>query len=471
MRAAIVDLGKTNAKLALVDTASARELEVLSMPTPMRDGPLYRQPDVDALHAFLIESLGTLRVHGSIDAIGVTTHGATVALLDADGALALPVLDYEHDGPDECADDYAAVRPPFAETGSPRLPGGLNVGAQLFWQERRFPERFARVAHIVTWAQYWTYRLTGELASDTTSLGCHTDLWAPAIGDFSSLARTRGWDRLLPPVRRSGERLGHLTADIAAGTGLSPDTPVFVGIHDSNASLVPHLLVDETPRAVVSSGTWVIVMALGDAAPALDPSRDTLVNVDARGAPVPSARFMGGREYTRLSRVPGPSPEERDDGEDERALARVLDDRAMLLPATVGGSGPFPTRQASWTVPEHALDDAAHAIVVAHYLAMMTATCLELVGARGPTAVEGPFAGNCHYLLMLGAATGRPVETGVAATGTSVGTAMLIDPPHVPPASVSDEIPPGWRSRLVRHATLWRERVGTGMSGPDDALG
>ena len=36
----------------------------------------------------------------TIDAISVTTHGATAALLDADGALALPVLDYEHDGPD-----------------------------------------------------------------------------------------------------------------------------------------------------------------------------------------------------------------------------------------------------------------------------------------------------------------------------------------------------------------------------------
>ena len=74
----------------------------------------------------------------------MTTHGATCALLDAHGDLALPVLDYEHDGPDTLAAEYDAVRPPFAETGSPRLPAGLNLGAQIFWQQRRFPDAFAR---------------------------------------------------------------------------------------------------------------------------------------------------------------------------------------------------------------------------------------------------------------------------------------------------------------------------------------
>ena len=53
-------------------------------------------------------------------------------LVDAKGDLVMPILDYEHDGPDRLAADYDAVRPPFAETGTPRLPIGLNLGAQLF---------------------------------------------------------------------------------------------------------------------------------------------------------------------------------------------------------------------------------------------------------------------------------------------------------------------------------------------------
>ena len=48
---------------------------------------------------------------------------------------------------------------------------------------------------------------------------------------------------------------------------------------------------------VVSTGTWVIAMTVGGDKVALDPSRDTLVNVNGLGEPVPSARFMGGREY------------------------------------------------------------------------------------------------------------------------------------------------------------------------------
>ena len=52
-------------------------------------------------------------------------------------------------GPDELAAEYDAVRPGFAETGSPRLPAGLELGAQVFWQFRCFPKEAARVAAIL----------------------------------------------------------------------------------------------------------------------------------------------------------------------------------------------------------------------------------------------------------------------------------------------------------------------------------
>ena len=457
MRVAVLDVGKTNAKVALVDTAGAVELEVLSTTTPMLDGPPYPAFDVEALFDFALGSLAALAARGAVDAVGVTTHGATVALLDADGSLALPVLDYEHEGPDAVRADYEPLRSPFAETGSPPLPGGLNVGAQLHWQETAFPEKFARVAHVVTWPQYWAYRLCGELASEPTSLGCHTDLVEPATGGFSGLARARGWDRLIPPMRKTGERLGTVAPEVVRRTGLDPATPVHVGIHDSNASLVPHLLGREPPFAVVSTGTWVVCMAPGAEPIDLDPTRDALVNVDARGLPVPSAKFMGGREYTLLT---GEGVRGVDGTPDDAALDRVLERGAMLLPATVRGSGPFPAREAGWTVDEASLDGAERGIVVAHYLAMMTATCLELIGARGPVAVEGPFAGNPAYLAMLAAATGRAVETSAGATGTSVGTAMLVEAPGEFAAGRAVEVDEALRARLAEHAARWRGRVG-----------
>jgi sugar (pentulose or hexulose) kinase len=413
---AVVDIGKSNAKVALVDLAEMAERAVRKMSNPVRaDGP-YPHHDIDRLWDFILESLASLNREAKIQAISVTTHGATAALLDREGQLALPVLDYEHDGPGSSMTDYHAARPAFSETGSPPLPLGLNLGAQIFWQQGAFPDAFARVERILTYPQYWAFRLSGAQATEATSLGCHTDLWSPATGKFSSLVDRMGWRELMAPVRYAGDRLGPVLPDIAARTGLAPDVPVLCGIHDSNASLLPHLLSRTPPFAVVSTGTWVVVMAPGGEMSELDPQRDTLINVDALGRPVPSARFMGGREYSAIT---DDWPDEPGDGDVERVLAEGI----MLLPSIKPGSGPFPDRKAEWIGQP---SPPQKGVAASFYLALMTATCLNLVKAEGPTIVEGPFAANPLFLRMLSAACGRPVIAGGDATGTSIGAALLV---------------------------------------------
>ncbi len=294
-RIAVIDIGKTNAKVAVVDLVAGAEVAVVTHPNKvLRDGP-YPHFDTEGLWAFVRQGLRQVAAQG-IDGISVTTHGACAALLGADGGLACPVLDYEHDGPDGLRAEYEGLRPAFGVTGSPTLPHGLNLGAQLHWQLSQDAGLAGRVARIVTWPQYWGYLLTGEVACDVCSLGCHTDLWEPGAGRFSSLVGALELQGKLAPARRPGEVLGHLTAELQAELGLGA-VPVLVGIHDSNASLYPHLLGREGAFAVVSTGTWVIAMAMGAEAVALNPGRDVLVNVNALGQPVPSARFMGGREY------------------------------------------------------------------------------------------------------------------------------------------------------------------------------
>ena len=382
---AVIDIGKTNAKVALVDLAERAEIGVRKTPNPVERSGIYPHFDQRSLWAFILDSLGALNRQKPIDAISVTTHGATAALLDAAGGLALPILDYEHDGPDALAAAYDAVRPSFAESGTPRLPIGLNLGAQLFWQSRAFPDEFARVTSILTYPQYWAFRLSGMRANEATSLGCHTDLWNFRTRDFSSLVDRMGWRDLMAPVRRADESLGPILPEIAVATGLAADTPVLCGIHDSNASLLPHLIGRARPFSVVSTGTWVISMAIGDADIELDPARDTLVNVNAFGEPVPSARFMGGREFETLL---GDRPAQPSDADVEAVLAGQI----LLTPSVQQGSGPFAGRQAEWVGGEP--QGPRRTAAVSFYLAMMTATALELIGARGPTIVEGPFAGN-----------------------------------------------------------------------------
>ncbi|MDE3240837.1 MAG: FGGY-family carbohydrate kinase [Paracoccaceae bacterium] len=416
---AVIDIGKTNVKLALVEGVTLTELEVVTRPNKVLPGPPWPHFDTEGTWAFLTDALARFHVHHGVEAISITTHGACAALLTADGSLAAPVLDYEHDGPQQTAREYDALRPAFEVTGSPRLPHGLNLGAQLHWQLATTPGLLDRVAQVVTWPQYWAFRLTGRMATDVTSLGCHTDLWCPGARDFSSLVERLGLVGKMAPPRRPDEILGTLLPDISAATGLPEATPVAVGIHDSNASLLPHLKARAAPFSVVSTGTWVVVMTVGGRAVTLDPARDTLINVNAFGAAIPSARFMGGREYEviRAGSEVAPSPED---------VTEVLDAGILLLPAVEPSSGPFAGRAMEWrNLPADARPGLRMA-ALSFYLALMTAECLSMTGSGGPIIVEGPFGGNVNYLQMLAAATGQPVLASRARTGTSAGAALLV---------------------------------------------
>ena len=106
-------------------------------------------------------------------------------------------------------------------------------------------------------------RLTGVPASELTSLGCHTDLWSFETDLYSSLVVRQGWLDKMPGVRPASEVLGLVLPALGAELGLKPRLPVHVGIHDSNASLLPHLGAAEAPFTVVSTGTWTILMTVG----------------------------------------------------------------------------------------------------------------------------------------------------------------------------------------------------------------
>ncbi len=417
---AVIDIGKTNAKIVVLDARTGGEIAVVKTSNSVVQAGLYPHYDIERLWSFIIEALKGFATAPGFDAISITTHGASMALLDAKGHLALPVLDYEYTYPQPIQQAYGEFRPAFAETFSPSLSGGLNIGAQIHFQKSAFPEDFARVATILTYPQYWAFRLTGIAANEATSLGCHSDLWNPTIGDYSSLVARLGIRALMAPVRSAFDTLGPVRPALAAEIGLTTAVPVYCGIHDSNASLLPHLVENEAPFAVVSTGTWVISFAVGGDLDHLDPERDVLANVDAYGRAVPSSRFMGGREFEILAAEIGPAPSNAI----ETALQRVLEKGVMLLPNVVEGSGPFPGSKMRW-IGETPADAAERRAAVSLYLALMTEACLGLIGAKGPIFVEGPFAVNRSYLIALAALTNADVIALPGSTGTSQGAALL----------------------------------------------
>ena len=472
----VLDVGKTNVKLLLHDLETDTPLASRTTPNSVVDDGPYPHFDVAAIQAFCLDGLADLlRERIAVPAaLVVTTHGASGALIGADD-LVLPVLDYECPGPDDLAEDYDRVRPGFAETCSPRLPAGLNLGAQLFWQAKRFPAAFAQTRAIVTYPQYWAWWLSGIASVEASSLGAHTDLWDPRSGVLSSLPARVGFAHIMAPLRRAWDELGPVRPAIATRLGLDRPVPVLAGIHDSNASLLPHRLAgasrlagaggltgESAPMTVVSTGTWVIVFSLGGSLDGLDPSRDMLANVDIFGQAVPSARFMAGREFDLIAGA-GDHPEPRPD-----AVSRLIATRIMVLPSLVPGAGPLGRAKGGWS-PEGAeteLDPAERVAVASLYAGLVTAACLDDLRVQGPTLVEGPFSRNALFIEVLEALTRRPVLLPDAMGGSAAGAALLMSvgrglaakPPKTRRLSPRYGLGDGFR----RYADTWLQRASAG---------
>ncbi|MET3911742.1 sugar (pentulose or hexulose) kinase [Bradyrhizobium sp. S3.3.6] len=444
---AVFDIGKTNVKLALFD--EGRLLWEKSAPNRVLPGPPYPNEDVESAWNFFLDALREVALTHQISAIVPTAHGAAGALI-GESKLAAPVMDYEFAGVEVIESDYARLRPPFSESLSPKVPAGLNLGRQLAYQKWRRPDLFAKARYFVGYPQYWAWRLTGVAASEVTSLGAHTDLWAPRQGQVSSLVKALGVHHLLPPLRRAFDPLGPIQPDIAALTGLAPETQVFCGIHDSNASLLPYLIARQAPFTVLSTGTWVILMCVGLSLDQLDPRDDTLANVDALGRPIACGRFMGGREFAVIAGGGG--------NPDLDAVERVIGSGAMALPCFSGQGGPYAATKGIIRGEVAAHDQTALATL---YCALVGDLMLTRMGATsGDLIIEGTFAGNLAFCQTLGAL--RPKQRVFAAedvAGTARGAAMLAHWPPSYPIAAPAPVPAASIAGLDAYRDAWTAAI------------
>ena len=424
----VIDIGKTLAKLTLWDRSGTLiDRRTRSNESVRHDGEAVL--DIIGIETWLARGLSEFAKTTNVGAIFPVAHGAAAAIIES-GKLVRPPRDYEAAIDPSLRAKYDRVRDPFGETGSPALPDGLNLGAQLFCQADR---QWNADTQILLWPQYWSWLLSGVAASEATSLGCHTDLWSPVHSEPSGLATKMGWADCLPPMRKAGDVLGPITPVWAARTGLPLDTQVYCGIHDSNAALVaargfPEIVDDEA--TVLSTGTWFVAMRT-PAAPVdlstLPEGCDCLVNVDAFGQPIPSARWMGGREIeTQI----GIDTRRVDIKPDQPALLAAVPALvaagSMLLPGFVPGCGPFPDMHGEWV--DRPEDWIARRAAVCLYAAMVTNTSLDLIGAKRAILVEGRFAEAEVFVRAL--ASLRPddmIYMANAHNDVSFGALRLID--------------------------------------------
>ena len=445
---AVLDVGKTNAKIAFVDPALGQEVWSARRANNVVQGPLLRELDVVGIEAWLLESLRGAPQRERVAAIVPVAHGAAAVLADHTGHV-LIAPDYEDTRFDEVAAEYAALRDPFALTYSPNLPQGLNLGRQLYYLQSRHNELFRRVSHILMYPQYWAWRLSGVMATEVTALGTHTDLWRPHDDTYSGLARKQGWARFMPSMHRATARLGKLRPSVAAATGLPESCVVTCGIHDSNASYLRFLMDREREAfTVVSSGTWTIVMANRGDLRRLREDRDMLANVNVYGSPIATARYMGGREYEAIAQCP--------DEPSFDALIEVMSRRAMALPS-FASAGPYSGRRGSIEGAE-GLNATQRAALATLYSALMTAQLIESLGTAGEIFIDGPLARNPLFGSLLGACVpAGTVRIYPEGGGTRVA-AHLAGLPSLAPGALRN-VAPLRIDGLLEYQADWRHRL------------
>jgi len=236
---------------------------------------------------------------------------------------------------------------------------------------------------------------------------------------------------------------------LASVTGLDPACEVACGIHDSNASYLRFLMDREREAfTVVSSGTWTIVMANRGDLRRLREDRDMLANVNAFGAPVATARYMGGREYEAIAK-----------GGDEPtidAMIEVLSLGAMALPS-FASAGPYSGRQGRIEGVD-GLSVTQRAALATLYSALMTSLLIESLGSAGEIFVDGPLARNPLFARVLAACVPvGSVRTYAEGGGTRVAAHLARMPATT--ADVPQSVAPLRLQGLLDYQANWRHRL------------
>jgi L-fuculokinase len=454
---AVFDVGKTNKKVMIFDgSLSLLDRRYRTFETEVVDG-VELEP-IEAVGEWLFSTLRELSSEYAITAVAVTTHGACVVTLDGEGKLACPVVSYTH-VPDEGLHDRffaaAGTRDDLQrETATAELLPLINPAKLLFFTREQWPEKFATVRRVLFLPQYFAYLLTGGFAADYTYIGCHSYLWDYRKWNWSGVTDSLGIRPFLPEEpARSWETVGSVSPDAAKRTGIGTDVPVTVGIHDSNASLLPYLLKKKGEDFLLNStGTWCVAMNPGPAGEGMEPTfaeeeigKTVFFNISAYGKPVKTSILMGGMEFGTyvgiLKEIHGTDvlPDFN-----KGLYQRVIEQRRhFVIPGVVPGTGQFPDSRARVIDAgrEYELDAIRDGSVVpplfqdlpAAYatlnlsLAIQSKVALERVGVAPGMSVftEGGFRHNLDYNVLLAAFLGdNPVFLTGIEEATSFGAAI-----------------------------------------------
>ena len=297
----IFDIGKTNKKVLLFN----KDLKLIYQEEEkfevILDDDGFECDDIDKIETWIKTTIIQFVQNPEYDvkAVNFSTYGATLIYLDKDGKRLTPAYNYLKPMPEGVVDDLYDRNSGVLEfsrcRAAPAL-GMLNSGLQALWLKRTKPEIFDKIETILHFPQYLAYLISGNIASEYTSIGCHTALW-----NFDKM-KYHKWcieEGIKLPSPIPNETLWDV--NIAGKT-----IKTGIGIHDSSASLAPYIINSKDPFILVSTGTWSINMNPFNNEPLTmeQLNRDCLSYLSISRNPVKSSRlFMGHIHDVNLERI------------------------------------------------------------------------------------------------------------------------------------------------------------------------
>ena len=236
-----IDVGNTVVKTVLFDTDGHEIAHASREAVSHCPAPGFVERDIDQMRRDLISVISDVVKKASVNAadivgIGSAGHGNGLYLLGDNGAgdVSYPI---------------SGQRPWVSQT--PVL---------MAWIKQERPEIYAATRTMLLCKDIVTHALTGELVSDISDMGGCGMLRMPEnIYDDELLAAFGIADARdkLPRLASPSEIVGHVTANIAAQTGLREGTPVVAGFFDVIASALGSG-VARPEQASMIVGTWSI---------------------------------------------------------------------------------------------------------------------------------------------------------------------------------------------------------------------
>ncbi len=293
----VFDIGKTNQKYFVFDSDHniLRREKVSFAKIEDEDG--HKAENIPSIVSWMKESFNNLLKSDDFDIekVSFSGFGATLVHLDDKGEVVTPVYDYhktvDTDTFTQFYKDYGPESVFASQTGSKNL-NLLNSGKQLYWLKYKRPSLFKKIRFSLHLPQYLSYVFTGEMFTEYTSIGCHTDLWDYEKKEYHHWVKVEGIDRLFPPIVQTQKTIIKNVEGRKITFG--------VGIHDSSSALLTYLLEGKESFVLLSTGTWCINFnpfsddSLFDEKQ-IDEGATAYMKID--GSPVKTSRLFLGEEH------------------------------------------------------------------------------------------------------------------------------------------------------------------------------